>query len=1025
MPNALRQLRWKLLELYDSSKSIEIVAADAGIQHGLIRWGEVAEIVWHDVLTEAGKTSKVAKIIEVAGEQYPDHQEQLQTLLQNWQEKPQPKPRMRNQQYNFDLLLEPLDTTVQPPLFQVSVQSVTPWLQIRFPVTATLDELLAFYPTSNAGAAELREMTEWERTLISFLFQHTLRDALRDADRIATNGGSTLRIRLLIAPDPLLREMPWEHLFERAIEEFEVSASPVRLVRTPIVQNRGEATGLQPKRVEPFSIDPLPVVFPLKVLVVVMDPRENAPQKLRQWETVREALAENVPVGNVHLTLLRSRKLDGLRELLRQERYHVLHLISSNNFHTADNNRALASSLYNYPSLRLVLLTGNLSQRSQTYYPLSALAQRLLNQGIPAVIQAQFFQFAATEVFNATFYRMLLQNIPVDLALTEARIAMLAKGIADPVIPTLHLCADNGLVFQLMPSSEGSLTDFASKPESDVDPVDGLDEPLLESHVTQYFIYTEGGSLVLGDVSAGGNFTGRDVTATEKSDDEQENTSATSEDVPAAAVIEIKPVDYRWPSLWSQHSPYESPKVANWRRMVDVPFNPFGAEQAEQEPNLVRYYIYPEIFDRYARGARPSILFGPSGSGKTAAALLLAHDCIMPTFRPREESAFPLHCRLEQAQVAGYPTVDQVVAMAIATGFVRFLALNLYLFVDGSRTQISAIATCLIHAFGSVEGAINHLNLAGLVDDEQGQRFVKELDAFAASYQPDALSGADWAQIFANVRPDAYQHTYLIIDMTEEPNPTADLEIVAGKIQALLNWATVLNNEQIHLKLFLPDQLQEYLETNEIPSATMHWTEHDLRTMLKSRLRVAGVDDFSQLFDAESQSPELEERLIQAAIGSPQQLIQLGNRLLQNHLDRSPNIADLNYRDLDAALQDHSDHKDPTAATAASQDSPATEGSPSTRTVNFSAQQTMHLTTLLLQCPSMRNRQTRDTIVEALPDNIKNGIQRSADNRVDVVNIISRSLNYADGLNSLIEALRFFEEDSIPMAAIDQFVAST
>lgn len=902
-----RHLRRKLLELYDAPNEIEIVVADAGIQPSRIRWSGSAETVWHDVLIEARKINKVAKIVELASEKYPNHRAQLESLLQNWQEEPPPKPRMREQQYNFDLLLEPLDIMAQPPLFQASVQSVTPWVQIRFPITATLEEILSFHTTFDTRTS--KKMVEWGRTLISSLFQNTLRDALRDADRVATNDGSTLRVRLLIAPDPLLREIPWEYLFERAIDNFELGVSPVRLVRTPLVRNRSEATLLQPKRIEPFSIDPLPVVFPLKVLVVVMDPRENVPNKLKQWEAIQKALAEDVPTGNLHLTLLRSRKLDGLRELLKQERYHVLHLISSNSFHTRENNQVLASSLYNYPSLRLVLLTGNLSQRSQIYYPLSALAQRLLNQGIPAVVQAQFFRSAATEVFNATFYRMFLQNVPVDLALTEARIAMLAKGIQETVIPTVHLLADNGLVFRLMSSSESSLPEVTSKSESGDDQMDLIDQRPPETHVTKYYIYTEGGSLVLGDVSAGGNFTGRDATTTENraSPQEkmspQEDTSQKDEDLPAAsATREIEPHEYRWPSLWPKRAPFELPELTNWRRMVDLPYNPFGAEQAEQEPNLARYYIYPEIFERYARGARPAILFGPSGSGKTGAALLLVHDCITPTFSPREESAFPIYCRLEQAQIAEYPTANQLIATAIATGFARFLVLNLYLFVDGSRTQKAAITTCLLHAFGSVEGAINYLYRVGLPDDELGQQFVAELHTFGPLYQPDTMGGADWAQTFVNVRPTTYQHTYLIIDMTEEPNPTAKLEAVASKIQALLNWAIVLSNEQIYLKLFLPDQLQDYLEVNEIPAETMRWTDRDLANMLKSRLTMAGVDDFNQLFDAQSQSLELEKQLIQAAAGSPQRLIRLGNYLLQIHLARSPNTADLNYRDLDAAL---------------------------------------------------------------------------------------------------------------------------
>ena len=82
--------------------------------------------------------------------------------------------------------------------------------------------------------------------------------------------------------------------------------------------------------------------------------------------------------------------------------------------------------------------------------------------------------------------------------------------------------------------------------------------------------------------------------------------------------------------------------------------------------------------------------------------------------------------------------------------------------------------------------------------------------------------------------------------------------------------------------------------------------------------------------------------------------------------------------------------------------------------------QKMQLVSALLKCPAVSNWRTRDTVVNGLPDAIKHGAQRSDNSRVDVVNLVSAALNYACGLESLIEEVRAFEADSVSMRNVDQ-----
>ncbi len=90
--------------------------------------------------------------------------------------------------------------------------------------------------------------------------------------------------------------------------------------------------------------------------------------------------------------------------------------------------------------------------------------------------------------------------------------------------------------------------------------------------------------------------------------------------------------------------------------------------------------------------------------------------------------------------------------------------------------------------------------------------------------------------------------------------------------------------------------------------------------------------------------------------------------------------------------------------------------------LTLSTGQKMALVKALLRCEAMANRQLRDTVVTDLPAPVKQSIRRSDQDRADVNAIVTASLNYPDGLAGLIEVVRFFEEDSFGMRAVDEML---
>lgn len=77
----------------------------------------------------------------------------------------------------------------------------------------------------------------------------------------------------------------------------------------------------------------------------------------------------------------------------------------------------------------------------------------------------------------------------------------------------------------------------------------------------------------------------------------------------------------------------------------------------------------------------------------------------------------------------------------------------------------------------------------------------------------------------------------------------------------------------------------------------------------------------------------------------------------------------------------------------------------------------------LLACPSLQTVSGRNSIVALLPTTIQHSAIRSDAARADVLNLLTTCLNYPGGLRSLLEALEFYESDSLPFQEVRRLLA--
>lgn len=90
--------------------------------------------------------------------------------------------------------------------------------------------------------------------------------------------------------------------------------------------------------------------------------------------------------------------------------------------------------------------------------------------------------------------------------------------------------------------------------------------------------------------------------------------------------------------------------------------------------------------------------------------------------------------------------------------------------------------------------------------------------------------------------------------------------------------------------------------------------------------------------------------------------------------------------------------------------------------MNF--QQKAEFVNALLECAAMKDRETRNAILNNLPADIRNTIQRHTADRVDVNNIVERCLDFTNGIKNITDILRTFEGNNEKMQKVDLLLNS-
>jgi formylglycine-generating enzyme required for sulfatase activity len=366
---------------------------------------------------------------------------------------------LENSYYNFDILIErstdryrarvidsPVGTAVSefdPPLSDLELENYI----LRMGQTRQ-GKRLPF------ESSELKAIKQCGESLFEAIFNGDVYTCYVMSWELARDQGRGLRIRLHIDVSEF-HDYPWELLYNSKTNQFLALSTDTPIVRFFEL---------------PFPEQPLFVEAPIKILVMISSPEGFPPLNVdEEWKRLESAFAPLIRRGLVVLERLKRPTLGELQKALRRDQFHIFHFIGHGKFvvHKQDgvllmeeelNGRGrpvsgqyLSILLHDHQSLRMVVLNACEGARTSQSDPYAGVAQMLVQQGIPAVIAMQFpiFEDSAIE-FAYQFYGAIVDGLPVDAAISEARKAIFTTGNeTEWATPVLFMNSPNGRIFDL------------------------------------------------------------------------------------------------------------------------------------------------------------------------------------------------------------------------------------------------------------------------------------------------------------------------------------------------------------------------------------------------------------------------------------------------------------------------------------------------------------------------------------------------------------------------------------------------
>lgn len=361
--------------------------------------------------------------------------------------------------------------------------------------------------------------------------------------------------------------------------------------------------------------------------------------------------------------------------------------------------------------------------------------------------------------------------------------------------------------------------------------------------------------------------------------------------------------------------------------------NPFGTNEAEQEPFVPECFVDPGVYDLLRGDPRSTLVFAPRGGGKTALRVMLASEC-RPIHKasmssesrtlavPYTDFAPALHaCEYDLARLTAAHHVTPILR-ASCSAFLEALREDEALVEALSPPDRSLLASYCAHfdpAQLAADAFYRHLtsnrpvasvpwsDLRRAVSErcletflcERGMELPPSLRLYAQMIDDVAapITSTDspitlLRRFVQLVRSTGLEAIFVLIDRLDERFHTFDdPDQLTALIAPLIANLPLMEMPGVAFKLFLPraarDSVMSYVRVERLGILDVQWTRETLRDLLRLRIQVYSENKikFIGRLCSEKLSSRIEKEMIEVADGSPRRLLELGAALLESHVE--------------------------------------------------------------------------------------------------------------------------------------------
>ena len=260
----------------------------------------------------------------------------------------------------------------------------------------------------------LGDATELGRELGAVIFPEVVRDMLIAQARTAQNNNGRLQIQIQIA-DPELAALPWEWAVIDGTRQW-----------APAINDDYAVVRLSSINA---PAPPILVDGPLRVLMLV------PPDQTPQFSMIHTMLQSEISARRISVYIVEVQTLADIEKALSQKIYHVVHFVGDV-FLNADHLIRIAFGseidvfelndlLTQFPDIGLICVTMAASGEPQIRAMPQIFAALLMSKTINAAITFSGISRPDTIIrFAATCYNAIIEDIPLDLAVTRGRRAL-------------------------------------------------------------------------------------------------------------------------------------------------------------------------------------------------------------------------------------------------------------------------------------------------------------------------------------------------------------------------------------------------------------------------------------------------------------------------------------------------------------------------------------------------------------------------------------------------------------------------